>query len=284
MARLPQTEQALSEVFANQQILYGVHGSEELRTNGLGVYVGERAFRPERDKVSDINPLSIAEAIYDEPHVPLIIPDRPLSVSVVTHERQQPEEDVLGIIPSKRRLASEIADSLYDTMPGLTDRVFQYAVGEAAGTVKGSEIEVIGTDGNPLTDAETIAELCQDGLTFVISDFHKLPLEETEADFPMAVAVKANHTFDVKLPKMEKTMRVAIGNRGGEVNLGNEEEVAAINEKMAAIHANTVLRLQRAGLAVAHIVMEPAVALGFSTSGADRELAAAINSKNPDKA
>lgn len=284
MARLPQTEQALSEVFANQQIIYGVHGSEELRTSGLGVFVGERPFKPGRDKPSDINPLSIWEAIDDEPYVPLIIPDRPLSVNVVTHERQQPEEDVLDIIPSKRRLASEIADSLYDTMPGLTDRVFQYAVGEAAETIKGSEIEVIGTDGDPLTDAKTIAELCQDGLTFVVSDFHKLPLEETEADFPMAVAVKANHKFDVALPKMEKNMRIALGNQGGEVNLGDEAEVDAINERMAAIHADTVRRLRRAGLAVAHIVMEPALALGFNAARADRELAAAIDSQNPDKA
>lgn len=284
MSRLPRTEQALSDVLANEQILWGVHESEELRTSGLGVYVGERPFNPDRDRVSDINPLSVAEAVYDEPHVALIIPNRPLTVNVVTHERQQPEEDVLGIIPAKRHLASELAETLYDTVPGMTDRIFQYAVGEAAEAITDKEIEAIGTDGSPLTDAATIAELCRDGLTFVVSDFHQLPLErEAEAEaFPMAIAVKANHRFDIELPQTDGNLRLATGYRGGEVNLGSPRELADVNARMAAAHTATVQRLENAGLAVAHIIVSPEAHLGFDASEADAALSAAVKSKNPE--
>lgn len=279
MHSLPRTEQALADVIANRPIMFGVHDGEEIRAGSHGVYIGERPFDPARDSVDQINPLSVWETITDEPHVALTIPEHPLHVNVVTHERQQPAQDLLGIIPTRRRLAAELTEALYDAMPGMSDRVSRYAVGEAA--TQNDEVEAVVTDGQPETDVRQVAELCQNGLTFVLSDFLKLPLEKeaNERSLPATVAVKMNHPLDLALPA--GVGRIASGYGGGEINTNDSKQLQAVNARMAAAHEHTLNRLQASGLAVAHLVLNAQMAQGAGYQEADQSLAKAITDITP---
>lgn len=279
MAVLPRTEQALADLVATERIVFGEHDGEDVRVGHEGVYVGERPYDPARDDVSQINPLSVWAPILGEPHVALRIPERPIRVNVVTQERQAPENDRLGTIPAKRLLATALANTLYDAMPGITDRVFQYAVGEAAEEVKDPYVEVLSTNGDPLVDAKTTAELCRDGLTFVISDFLALPLETQagQGEFPVTTAIRAMHKFDYELPVTDGG-RIGTGINDGEINMSDPVAVGAVNAEMAAARQRSDARLHSAGLAVAHVILQPEARYGFETIETDRSIADAVSS------
>lgn len=294
MALLSRTEQALSEVVANSHVIFGAHDSEEIQVGGQGVYIGDRPFDPSTDNPLHINPLSVWETITGEQQVSLHIPERPLHVSVVTHERLQPASDKLGIIPAKQKVAFEVTEALYDSLPGMTDRIYNYSVGQAATARSGDDVEIVDTSGDPMEDARAIADICKYGLTIVISDYLRLPLEETVDKKDAVVAIKANHKFDLALPANVGTL--PSGYRGGEIDtdgpskgkrlLGKitkqepTNDLAEVNQQMEAAHQATVTRLQDAGIAVAHFILKPDTRMGFDESVADAEIAQAIEGIN----
>lgn len=292
MAGLPQSEQAFSDVVANGRIMFGAHDGDEIKVGGQGVYVGDRPFDPERDNPLAINPFSIWESVTGEQHVSLHIPERPLHISVVTHDRQQSAADKLGIIPAKQRIAHVVTEALYDSLPGMTDRIYNYSVGEAAGTRGDEDVEVVDTNGDQLVDAQKIADICKYGLTIVISDFLKLPLEQTIDKNDTCIAIKANHKFDVALPPNVGIL--PSGYRGGEINTDGpskgrrlvekitnqapKDDFAEVNQLMSEAHLATIARLLNAGIAVAHFILQPNTRMGFDAAVADQEIARAIES------
>jgi hypothetical protein len=164
----------------------------------------------------------------------------------------------------------------------MTDRVHVYEVGEAADEVS-NKLTAIKTDGEPLTDAKTIAGLCKDGLTVVISDFLDLPLENEAATtklkankYPATVAVKANHAFDIALPA--GIGRQQTGYKGTEINTNKPSELQAMNHILSEQHETTITRLENVGIAAAHIVLQPNTEFGFELVEADQQIAAALKS------
>lgn len=292
MTMLPRTEEAFVDFVSEQSSLYGSHDTYEVRTGVQGKVIGEKEFDPSRPW--EINPVSLGEQMFDIPHTDVVIPTRPLHVRVVTHERTAPDTDRLGLIAAKHALANEIADTLEDALPGPTDRVLRYKVGSAV-DVRDFDAETVATDGQPENDAKQIAEICQEGLTVVVSDFLKLPLEEQgrAKDFVSTIAVKANHAIDLELPAGIGS--VQSGYRGGEINTngpgfvarflaklrGQEpaNELNEVNQLLMDAHQATVARLGAAGMSVASIILQPQLRRGFDVGVADTALAAAITEK-----
>lgn len=301
MSLLPRTEVAFAELAANTRLALGSHHGEDIMTGHEGVFVGERLFDPVRDSPADINHLSIWEMITDEPHVAMRIPEYPLNVRIVSHERATPDSDRLGITKARKRLMNSVIEALDDALPNPNDRVLHYRVGQAVNENQDREAEVIVTDGRPETDAAQIADICSRGLTVVLSDFLRLPLE-TQADsgnFESTIAIKANHALDLKLPSNVGVL--SSGHKGGEINtntLGSFSrgvarfrkqpvvgELSKVNEALSASHQRAISCLEDLNIPVAQLVLQPQRQFGFDVMVADESIAKAVThiSQNNDQ-
>jgi hypothetical protein len=275
MANLERTESAIAEFTANRGLIFGIHETEEFKVGGVGRDVGEVVFDPAQHDASAINPLSIWESVLGEPHVRLAVPERPLHVNVVAHHRSSGKSDFYQMNAARQRLAGELSDAISESLPGITDRSWNYVIGEAAEGSGDSDVEIIRTNGDPVAEAKTIAELCRDGLTFVISDFLALPLEQ--AGCQTTVAIKANHSYDLKLPAGYG--RLPTNLEGGEVNTEKPRELARVNRAQQEQHGQTVARLEAAGITVAQVLFnwKDQPLTGFDAEAADQGIATAIS-------
>jgi hypothetical protein len=275
MANLEQTESAIAGFTANRGLLFGIHEAEEFKVGGVGRDVGEVMFDPARHDAGAINPLSIWESVLGEPHVRVVVPERPLHINVIAHHRSSGKSDFYQMNAARQRLAGELSNAISESLPGITDRSWSYAIGESAVAGEDADVEVIGTNGDPLVEANTIAELCQGGLTFVISDFLALPLEQAKC--PTTVAVKANHSYDLEIPAGFHSLPTNI--QGGEVNTDKPRKLARVNRAQQEQHDQAVARLEAAGIAVAQVLFNwtDYPLSGFDIEAADQGIAGAIS-------
>lgn len=288
MNRLPETQQAISQLAANRPLMFGMHDNDQLKIGVPGHVVAEIPFDPALHDPSAINPLSIWEDILGEPHVQQVIPSNPLAVNIVVHREgrdvsketagrkgSQPsselqQELIVPVSDAKMQLASELREALLGArVPG--DKIRSYFVGapmtagEAGGSYKAETEE-------PEAASQAIAELCLKGLTFVISDFNRLRLRETGANKHGLVAVKVNHRLERELPSGVGVIAV-----GGlrEVNTNRAARLEAANNDLAAKHTEIVRRLGQAGAQVASLMVggrEP----GLDFLATDQALAQAV--------
>jgi hypothetical protein len=275
MALLERTQSAVADVSANRQHIFGFHGGEQLVAGSLGKYVCDVDFNPEQHEPWMINPFSIWEGLTDKPQVSLQVPERPLHINVIAHHRSTGKSDFYQMNAARQRLAGELSDAVSEALPGITDHAWSYAIGESAGIGADRDVEVIDTNGDPLVEAQTIAELCQGGLTFVISDFLALPLEQ--ADCPTTVAIKANHSYDLELPAGYGRLPTNV--EGGEVNTDKPRELTRVNRAQQEQHDQIVARLEAAGIAVAQVLFnwKDQPLSGFGVEAADQGIAGAIS-------
>ena len=275
MTNLEQTESAIAGFTANRGLLFGIHEAEEFKVGGVGRDVGEVMFDPAKHDAGAINPLSIWESVLGEPHVRVAIPERPLHINVISHHRSSGISDFYQMNAARQRLAGELSNAISESLPGVTDRSWNYAIGEAVEEPGDPDVEVIGTNGDPVVEAKTIAELCRDGLTFVISDFLALPLER--ADRLTTVAIKANHSYDLELPAGHGSLPTNV--KGGEVNTEKPKELARVNQAQQEQHDQTVARLEAAGITVAQVLFnwKNHPLSGFDIEAADQGIARAIS-------
>ena len=275
MPYLPETESALAEMAASENYVFGQHDGTELKHGVVGRTMGDVPFDPAKHQVGDINPLSVWGMVLDEPHVSVVLPDRPLLASVVLHS--EPGDDRYHMTEAKRVLARTVQASLLESLPGMTDRGSLYVVGENAQDIaaNNSDMEAFATNGDPAANAKAVSELCLDGLTFVISDFARLPLAQVpNAEYPATVGLKVNHP-------LERQFRPGMGvvRLGGrkEVNTNKPRELQRFNEGLKATHTNIVNSLRLSGIAVASLVVTPGQPQGFDLTGVDRTIAAAVS-------
>lgn len=289
MAEFVHTQNALADLAANRYLGVGLHRGVTTVASSIGSVIRHAPLNPSEGHMSaDIDPMAWEEDIIDIPHVALTTVRNPLQVNVVTHLRN-PKSEITNVNDKRNLLARHISEALANARPGRNDQVWQYAVGEAANEGKGPEVEVISTNGNPRKDAKTIADICQEGLTLVISDYLRLPLEsQPKSYFPQTVAIKANHPTDLKI--MEGVGPVPTGYSdpsrrrgifrlagGGEVDTENESEVAEVNASLRRLHKGTIARLRASGIAVATLTLNPESQNGYEERAADMAVARAIN-------
>ncbi len=281
MSLLPETENALLEYGASQEYMFGLHEASEPRAGTHGRNIGEVAYDPVRHNPLAINPLSIWEQVLDAPHVKLNIPERPLNANIVIHQpASEGRDNIYHYGEYRRLLARRLGLAIADALPGITDRTWTYAVGEAADEVTDSDVEIIVSTGDVHEESDQIAEICKSGLTFVIGGHLALPLhEQDKSNFPSTVAVKANVPADRAI--IPNGLVVRSGVKIGEVNTTVTEDVADNSALLERQHQRVVSRLEETGISVASIVLDRSTAIGFDSGKADSALARAVRQVIP---
>lgn len=288
MAHLPKTETILAEWADTQRPEFGMHVSAQPKTSAPGLMIGEVPYDPVRHLPTDILPFSImAEALNDDAmpededeqlYVGLVLPQQPLDISVILH--QEPVDDHPGIIAAKHKLAQNIFGSISESLPGMTDRLHTYIIGE--GERLAYDTEVIAPGNTSSETATTVSKLCMSGLAFVVSDFRDLPLHNsTPQHFPSTVAVKVNHPYEIgNIPPNRGVLSLS-GKR--ELNTDKPKMLAAYNADKQAQHQVRIERLQQVGIAVAQVALEygKAQGLGFDVAVADRAITSALQTVTP---
>src|SRR5579884_3102264 len=269
MARLPETANALLSFPASQEYMFGVHEGSEPRAGVQGRNIGEVPFDLAKHSPLAINTMSVWEQVLGVPHVPVNIPGRPLNANIVVH---QPEsvggDEMFNIGENRRWLGRVVAESIAESMPGLTDRTWHYAIGKRAEELGDPEAEVMVTQGNPVEEAMLVAEICKAGLTFVISDFLHLPLHTHDTySFPATVGVKVNAPIDLGLPESRLVMRA--GHAAGEVDPSDAYDRSVTNAALARLNKYTVRNLEAKGIAVAPVLLNRYLPEGFNVGSTD---------------
>jgi hypothetical protein len=165
-------------------------------------------------------------------------------------------------------------------MPAIRDRVNCYVIGDdlelsqellrlGANAIKGTE--------DPVVAATKTADLCMNGLAFILSDFERLPLEEVDHVFSRTVGIKVNHRYDINIDDLRG--RKAVLGVGGsrEIRLWKDRDVDSFNEGLEVHDEAIVERLKRIGISVARVISDQNEINGFSIKGADSQIARAIN-------
>jgi hypothetical protein len=276
MSLLPETESAFREYASTQQLYSGQHESAQHKAGVNGRFVGEVDYNPFKHRGVLPSPYSVWEEVTGEEQVRMVIPNKAMDVHLVLHQPGSVSADNTFNLGSHRRfLANQLFEELDDVISSAGDRVFQYSVGEDALSVQSTDAEISETNGDPEEDAKQIAEICQQGLTVVLSDFLHLPLhQENMANFPSTLGVKVNVPYDLELPQSDTVIRTNI--RGGEINFSNRKEVERVNALLKANHERIIRNLGLSGIAVASAIYSPDFYDGFDATQVDHQIAAAV--------
>lgn len=256
MARLHNTSQALYQWRVNHRELdFGLHASGQVANGIDGVAIGEEQFDPSRHTADMIDPMSMGEAMFDVPHVAMVVPYRNEQMNVVLHQ-----DPALRNLPSylqpireqKQKLAEDLVSSL-ESSKQVGDQVNLFVVGDSDVEVpRRVPATIIGETEQPEEAAQAVAGVCVRGLTFVISDFNALPIEKSmPSQFKNTVAIKVNHLLEKELPA--NVGRISMGGLK-EVNTNKAKQLQAVNEGLRQKHEGIAVSLQDQGLAVAEVV------------------------------
>ena len=278
MPKFIQTESALAELPSNLFDSRGRHNSFDIKTGVSGVKIGESEYDPTKHTPLDIDPMSTMSMITGMPYVRQVIPNRPIEANVILHNSKAGSRS--DIFEIKSKLASTLIGEISRAMPAIRDRVNCYVIGDdlelsqellrlGANAIKGTE--------DPVVAATKTADLCMNGLAFILSDFERLPLEEVDHVFSRTVGIKVNHKYDINIDDLRG--RKAVLGVGGsrEIRLWKDKDVDSFNEGLEVHDEAIVERLKRIGISVARVISDQNEINGFSVKGADSQIARAIN-------
>ena len=272
---LEQTSAALQDYVVNQGFLPGVHGSIQPQIGGKGRVVSDVLLNPSNFDLSAIDPFSIDGIVSDGIYVTRTIPHKRLYVSVIVQADRA--QDHPGIVAAKRQLASTLLETIDASMPDRRDRVYGYYLGNDPFQLDDFDVEALPYSTDSTVNTRTVADVCQQGLAFVISDFKRLQFgQEHRSSLPAAVAVKLNHPFELAIPANSGNWTLG----GGKVlKTNNMGKLAQANNELRAYHDQQESLLRAARFAVAAVVSEPKNhVLGFNEQLADDAIATAIQS------
>ncbi len=266
------TEAAISEVAANLKVGMGGHIEERVRSGVPGLAVGEVPFNPVIHDPEAIKPFSFMEEVVGGPHVDQVLPKRPTEVTLINDYGNR--TDIDAISSSKRRAALAIAVGLESAL-GVGDKLYRYATG-VDGLVPADigDIELESLENSEEYRAQSVAMRCMGGLALVLSDFHKLPLHEVQADYSSTLAIKLNHPLERRIPA-----NVGVIGLGGDLEIDTDKpkNLAKANEMLDARHNLVVDRLQSAGMTVVSLVSLPSSEAGIDLNIADDVIAQGVN-------
>jgi hypothetical protein len=253
MSELLQTAQAMRELRSTQGRAFGMHYNEDVSIGTTGMIVGEMPFDPNRHDPSSINPLSFNEMVMGVPHVQMEIPRRPIEFNVVLHrdpnDRNLPEY-LQPVREYKDELASGVAQSLHEAKQR-SDKVNVFVIGDTERHPSDHwDIEAIEGTEDSETAARAVEDLCMRGLTFVISDFNRLPLDNKSAAFNRSIAIKANHALELALPADRGYLAVE-GAEG--VKTWKSKDLSRANAVLDERHADIRSHLGALGMEVVQV-------------------------------
>jgi hypothetical protein len=278
MPRFAQTENALSDISANLPSIRGRHLGDGIKTGARGKTVGEVSYDPVKHSPTKINPLSINGLITGESFVPRVIPSRPIEANIIIHN--DPRSNQKDIYRTKFALAETLAAQISESMPAFRDRVNVYLLGEDIEITKELgrlDAEKIDNTEDPFIAAQTTAELCMNGLAFIISDFENLPVDEVEHQFKGTLGIKTNHELDLDISSIAGNRAVLSLGQAREVKLWKPKEVSSFNEALARHDQEVVGRLERVGMKIARVISSQSEYNGYNLKAADQSIAGAIN-------
>jgi len=272
MSRLVQTEAMLADLSALELPQLGGHYGNDPSVGVPGRLLAEIPYNPAQHLPTHINPLSVMGQATDQLYVREVLPRLPLSMRVITQHSRNKTDSVID--NHKLYLAERLKDAISEAVPHTSDKVFAYHVGNSGEVVSDYDTDFIEV-GDDSEAAIAVADLCRDGLAFVISDFSHLPLHEVEnGHFEATVGIKVNHPSDLGfLPdgvyalggEAEADTRTVKGQNDANVMLANYDNLLKT-------------RMKQAGLVMAQVVLDHryAQASGFDISAADESIAQAI--------
>ncbi len=269
MGSLPETQGVLTEMVANRQFGWGEHTYNNIAVGSMGIQVGTEAYDPTRHFPWQINPLAPLGLAMGEHHVNLVLPSRPMAANVIVDHSLR--RDHSSVTAAKRYLGDSLLSALDESLPGMSDQIYSYVIGESGDAPSGYEL-IEATDG--LAVVNTVTAIARDGLTFVISDFRRLELGGRYVD--NLVAIKANHPAERSIPAGAGLLSLG---RGREINTNDSTQLGFMNDRLQAEHEQIVRTLRAAGAAVAEVIVKPSAANGYDFTVADHSIAKALAEK-----
>jgi hypothetical protein len=279
---LRDTQDALAEIVANSSMNSGSHASSLTRIGGEGSTVGEVAFDFSMHEVSDVDPFSMMNKITGLPYVAEKMPERPLDINIVLHsDPEEADYNPEWITDCKRFLGKLIRTSVEVSLPGSADSIHSFVIGQKDEDLIDRDNHYIEKTEDPIFAAATVAQLCQQGLTLVVSTFNGLPLDKIDKASirKNAVGIKANHLFEIELQK--DVGQWATGDpKEPFINSARQKPLAKFNKRQAENNARIVASMNAAGVAMAQVVFDRREQpYSFDARSADRSIARAIKRK-----
>lgn len=270
MSELRHTADQLSEIRASQPFSFGSHLSGEPSTSSQGLLLGETRFDPGSHSPDLIALMSLNEMVTGEPYVQQRLPAQPLDMTIVLHEPASNSFFRNG--PKKLLLGKLLKEALRESRPGLSGLTHVYSVGEAATKDADLETTVVSTSGDPMVDSKVIQDLTRDNISFVISDFESLPVDQLAKKFSQTVGIKTMDTLDLAIPANRGIIRIG----DTEVNTDKPQELARLNKALQNHHKAHMVALGKTGLLMAAVTFDGQSRHGFDLRSADANIAKAV--------
>ena len=277
MEQLSETRNALQQILSDEQMRSGVHLADYVAIGVPGVTVGEVPFNPSMHSVSAINPMSLNEWSTDQYHVKQVVPFKSLEMNVILHrdpaDRQMPQW-LESARQYKHYLASSLADAVFDAKQ-VGDEANYYIIGDTQDREENNwNVEYISGTEDPVEAARTIEDICLRGLTFIVSDFNRLPLEHN-AGMNRSLAIKSNHPYEIEVPKAKFALPLG-GDR--ELRTWKSKELKQYNDDLEEKNLAIEQRLLDLGLRVSHDSHQGLNSDGYNMSSVDAVLASQLRS------
>jgi hypothetical protein len=275
METLRETGYELNQLLSDQKFRFGLHMGDQIVVGQPGIKIGEIPFDPLMHEAEHIDPLSTMEMMTDMPYVAQVIPFRPLELNVVLHRdvRDRDLPDVVRPIGRQKfDLAVNLIEALNNSAP-IGDTANMYVVGDTENVQESRDLTVVKGTETDKAASEAVAELCLQGLTFVVSNFESLKLPENKPAFAKTVAVKANHKLELAIPDNVGDWQMD-GRKT--VNTNNSKKLAKENEAITRKHQAVIDGLRRSGLIVATVAFDNQLSQGFDMAAADKSLAGSL--------
>jgi hypothetical protein len=270
MVELQQTGEALASMPANNQLMAGVHMSGNLKAGVPGLSMGRIDFDPMKHSANDID-LGAPPSPTGDYQVMQVRPVHPLHINLVSTHMRAAEDP--RITATKLEAQTQIKNALTWALPGVTDRAYQYSIGDNILGETSRQDQLIGiAEQDEAAASQQVADIARWGLTFVIGDLHRLQLPADQR-FDHMVAIKVNHRTEREIPE-----GIGFFSLGGlvEVNTNKPKQLAKANDKLEAQHREIVERLEDRGVQVVSVIADPSIPEHFNAPVVDKDIAQAL--------
>jgi hypothetical protein len=279
MLRLEKTSAALYYLMGDNTRQFGQHLRTDIVVGQPGINVGETMFDPTLYDSSAINPLAITPMLLgtDMPYADLRVPYAPVELNVVVEDNsgsRMKHEWIEPIVECKRTIGTELVRLIEDAKQP-ADSVKLHVVGAPSDLSAYGRHDVTVIETNTSEEStRAVAEICRKGISFIISNFERLPLDEMkDINFRNIVGIKVNHPLEIAYPA-----NTGVWTLSGlkEVNTNNPKKLDEINEKLMAKHLDIVRRLGSKSVRMAKVVYDDSYRSGLNVAEIDRELSSAV--------